>query len=56
MTVSVLTEVEQMHIVEELAIKATEHDQRAADEDSRVAAPWLWHRVANLHLGPLLLL
>ena len=48
--ISVLAEVEQVHIIEELAIEATEHDQRATDEDGRVTAPWLRHRMADLHL------
>ena len=52
----ILPEVQNVQIIEKLAVKATEHYQRAADEDGGVSASRLWHWMADVDLLPFLAL
>jgi len=48
-------EVKEVHVVEKLAVEPSEHDERAAYENGRVATPRLGHWVSHRHLGPFVL-
>ena len=47
--------MQDVHVIIELSIEASKHDERTADEDRRVSSSWLGKLVLEINLTPLLL-